>query len=105
MNKSTTHRTGVSTTENLGLNDSQLSTLSPTNSKPEYGLGDLAAIKCGEVTHRQHAESPRSAGTLSTERSRELRRMLVRNKLSYRPHGCSFDAVWVGTGGVIGDGR
>lgn len=53
----------------------------PTNQKPEYGLADLAAIKCGEVTQRQNSSSPRNAGFHTAERTRELRRMLVRNKL------------------------
>lgn len=53
----------------------------PTNQKEEFGLDDIAASKCYEVTCRQDSDSTRNAGFQSTERVRELRRMLVRNKL------------------------
>jgi len=53
----------------------------PTNQKVKYDLDDLAAIRGGEVTNSQQSDSTRNAGFQSTERVRELRRMLVRNKL------------------------
>jgi len=54
---------------------------SPTNEKPEYTLGEVATFFAGRTRRYQEKKQHRTATSMSTERTRELRCMLVRNKL------------------------
>ena len=54
---------------------------SPTNEKPEYTLDEVATFFAGRTQSYQERKQDRTATSISTVRTRELRRMLVRNKL------------------------
>jgi len=53
----------------------------PTNEKPEYTLDEVATFFAGRSRSYQERTQLRTATSISTARTRELRRMLVRNKL------------------------
>lgn len=67
---SVTSDTGLQTTE-----------YGPTNEKPEYTLDEVATFFAGRTRKYQNRKRLRTATSISTDRTRELRRYLVRNKL------------------------
>jgi len=67
-----------SVTSDTGL---QVDEHGPTNEKPEYTLDEVAAFFAGRTLIYQEKKQLRTATSISSTRTREIRRMLVRNNL------------------------